>query len=403
VKIVPNITMHGVRRSAMAAVAAVSLLGLRAGAQLAPKTSLASTGPSGCAAYPIAPATGLPASSDDAEARRLIADAQEAALQGEHAAARDAFIKAAQRAPANARIAYYLGREHEALSEATEAVRQYCRYLNLAPTAPDGDEVRGRIVRLVPGSELSRVDEARANFHSGVALLERRQYVGADSMFGAIIRQLPNAAEAYFNRGLVRAARGARAPALEDFEKYLELSPAASDRVTLRAAMARFPDRVYVPAQAFTSGIIPGMGQMSTGRPLFGVAVLGAVGGAFAFGMTQHQTVEVRTFTDPFGNTYTDSLPKTGRPYFAAAAAGAAVVWIAAAFEAQHFARRSRERAESIIQRPGNHPQPARGSRQPRTGPLTSAPRVQPFVRAWPAHGVQLGVSLAVRGSAAPR
>src|SRR4030095_4145194 len=135
--------------------------------QLAPKRTLAAAAPSGCAAL-VTPANSnsTPTSGDDAEARRMISAGQEASLQGDHAGARDAFAQAAKRSPNNAQLAYYLGREHEFLSSHTDAVKEYCRYLQLSPNARDADEVRGRIVRLVPASQLAQVDEARSNFSS---------------------------------------------------------------------------------------------------------------------------------------------------------------------------------------------------------------------------------------------
>ena len=289
--------------------------------------------------------------NDDQETRRLISSGQEASLQGEHATARDAFAQAAKRSPNNADLAYYLGREHEQLSATTDAVKEYCRYLQLKPNARDADEVQGRIVRLTPRSQLALADEARANFSSGVALLERRQYIAADSMFGSIAKQLPNTPELYFNRALSRAARGERALAMEDFQKYFELSGNPSDRAAVNAAVARLQDRVFAPGQAFSSGIIlPGMGQMSTGRPVMGVAVLGAVVGAIVLGMSEKDGFEIATFTDPFGNPYVDSLPRTTKPYLAIAAATAGILWVGSAYEAMTYARRTRARAESIIQ-----------------------------------------------------
>ena len=319
--------------------------------QLAPKRTLAAAAPTGCAALITPLTTTSSAPSDDAETRRLISAGQEASLAGDHAAARDAFAQAAKRSPTHAVLAYYMGREHEFLSSSTEAVKEYCRYLQLSPNAPDADEVQGRIVRLVPKSQLAQVDEARANFSSGVALLERRQYIAADSMFGSIAARLPNTPEVFYNRALSRAARGERALATEDFQKYLELSGNPSDRSAINAAVARLQDRVFGSGQAFGSGLLlPGMGQMSTGRPFLGVAVLGAVAGALVWGMAEKQGFEVATFQDPFGNPYVDSLPRTTKPNFTIAAATAGVLWVGSALEAMTFARRTRARAESIIQ-----------------------------------------------------
>ena len=328
------------------------LAGVRTAAAqgLAPKRQLASSAPQGCAAL-IIPIANTSASSDDAETRRLLSAGQEASLQGEHTEARDAFAQAAKRSPNNAQLAYYLGREHEFLAANTDAVREYCRYLQLSPGARDKDEVQGRIVRLVPASQIAQVNEAKANFSSGVALLERRQYIAADSIFGSITTRLPNAPEPYFNRALSRAARGERGLATQDFQKYLDLSPNPAERSAINAAVARLQDRVFGSGQALGSGLmLPGMGQMSTGRPFLGVAVLGAVVGATIWGMSEKEGFEVATFEDPFGNPYVDSLPRTTRPYFVVAATAATALWVGSAVEAMSYARRSRARAESIIQ-----------------------------------------------------
>lgn len=320
-------------------------------AQLAPKRTLAASIPQGCAALVIPQATPSTTAGDDTATRRLIGVGQELSLQGEHAAARDAFAEAAKRSPNNADLAYYLGRAHEQLSASTDAVKEYCRYLQLKPSARDADEVQGRIVRLVPRSQLALADEARANFSSGVALLERRQYIAADSMFGSIVTQLPNTPELYFNRALSRAARGERAMAMEDFQKYVELAGNPADRSAINTAVAGLQDRVFGSGQALGSGLLlPGMGQMQTGRPVLGVAVLGAVAGAMVFGMAEKQGFEVATFTDPFGNPYIDSLPRTTKPNLAIAGAAAGVLWVGSAIEAMSYARRTRARAESIIQ-----------------------------------------------------
>jgi tetratricopeptide (TPR) repeat protein len=333
-------------------IAAIALFGGRGHAQgFVIKPALAASGVTGCAAFvPMRAVATNPAT--DAEAQQLIADAEAAAAQGEHVAARDAFAKAAALTPSNARIAYYLGREHEALNENTRAVREYCRYLGIQPRAADADEVRGRIVRLTPTSELARVEEAKANFRTAVELLRRRQYAAADSVFGSVAQQVPSAPEPLFNRALARAAQGDRANAMQDFEKYLELAPQAADRVTIRDMMPRLPDRVYNPSQAFVSGLaVPGLGQMSTGRPMLGVVALGAVGGAVALALRSQESTETRMYTDPFGQPYTDTVTITERPQLVAGLATAGAVWLGAALESISYARRSRARAEAIIAR----------------------------------------------------
>ncbi|MCC6318429.1 MAG: hypothetical protein IT361_12145 [Gemmatimonadaceae bacterium] len=347
---------RGCHRAAALAAALIVATATRSNAQgFQLKTALAAGGVTGCAAFEApTPTTTPPNPTAEAEAQQLIADGQDAALLGEHAVARDNFAKAATLVPSNARLAYYLGREYEALQDNTSAVRAYCRYLGLATTATDADEVRGRIVRLTPANELARLEEARANFQSGVALLRRQQYAAADSVFGAVATTVPNAPEPYFNRALSRAARGERAIAMQDFERYLDLSPRAADQGTVRAAMSRLPDRVYGPGQAFGSGLlVPGLGQMNTGRPVLGVLTLGVVGGAIGFAWRQQEKTETQTFTDPFGNRYTDTVTKVTRPRLVAGLATAGAVWLMAAIESSAYARRSRSRAAAIIARDG--------------------------------------------------
>lgn len=381
-------------------------LAMPAGAQqLAPKPALAATGPTGCAAFPF---TGPPSESsapaDDPETRRLIDQGQEAAVQGEHAAARDAFARAAELAPGNARVAYYLGREHEALRDRTAAVREYCRYLALAPSAPDAAEVRGRIARIVPASELSRVDAARASFRSGVTLLQRRQFRPADSLFGAIADELPHAPEVFYNRGLARAARGQRGSAVQDLEKYLTLAPSATDRAAVLAAMTRLQERAYSPGQAFTSGVIvPGMGQMTTGRPAIGAAVLGAVAAAVVAAFVSEERRDSVQFVDPNGQPYWSPVNRKEYPNRAVGLGVAAGLWLGAALEARSYAGRSQSRIEDILLLPrGSGANGARqsvhssGTMARATRLTTDDIRLAPFVAGGGRTRFTLGLSLAL-------
>jgi Flp pilus assembly protein TadD len=324
------------------------------GARLAPKVALAAIGPAGCQIRTTtAPVTSVASTSPrDAtdSTRRLIAAGQDAAVQGDHGAARDAFMLAKTLSPTNARVAYYLGREYEELGEIRNASTEYCRYLALVPTAPDADEVRGRVLRLTPPAEIARTDEARAQFRSGVTLLQQRQFVAADSAFGSVIRTLPAASEAFYNRGLTRAARGERAAAMADFERYLQLSPGASDQAAIRSAMARLQDRVWDASSVFLQGLIaPGVGQMATGRPIRGVLILAVGGGIAAAGLTNKSTLQTNEYRDPFGNPYIDSVQVTEHPYLLPAAGALAAVWILSALEASAFARGSLTRARGIL------------------------------------------------------
>lgn len=324
------------------------------GPKLAPKTTLAAIGPPGCTSSipPTATDGASTLSPRDAadSSRKLVSAGQDYAVAGDHAAARDAFVVAKTLAPTNARIAYYLGREYEELDEIPSASKEYCRYLALVPTAPDADEVRGRVLRLTPPAEIARTDEARAQFRSGVTLLQQRQLVAADSAFGNVIRTLPAASEAYYNRALSRAARGERASAMQDFERYMQLAPGASDQAAIRSAMARLQDRVYDASSVFFQGLIaPGVGQMATGRPIRGVLILALGGGIAAAGLTSKSSLQTNQYHDPFGNPYIDSVQVTERPYLVAAAGALAAVWVLSALEASAFARGSLAKARGIL------------------------------------------------------
>jgi tetratricopeptide (TPR) repeat protein len=294
---------------------------------------------------------GGPSTREAADSARLyISNGQDAALQGDHAGARDAFLVAARLAPSNARVAYYLGREYEDLGEHPNATKEYCRYLLLLPSAPDADEVRGRILRLTPPAEIARADEARTQFRSGVTLLEQRQLVAADSAFGRVIRTFPAASEAYYNRALARAARGMREAATQDFERYLQLSPGATDQSAIRSTMTRLQDRVWDASSVFFQGLIaPGVGQMATGRPIRGVFILALGGGIAAFGLTSKNSAQINEYRDPFGNPYTDTVQVSERPYLIPAAGALAAVWLLSAIEASAFARGSLARARGIL------------------------------------------------------
>jgi tetratricopeptide (TPR) repeat protein len=316
------------------------------GQQLAPKPALSGAALSGC------PTTSGPDSPRDesAEVRQLFSSGQDAALQGDHVGARQAFQRASTLAPGSARIAYYLGRAHEDLTERPAAIAAYCRYLALAPTGTNADEVRGRVLRLTPVQDLQRRDEARAAFRSGLTLLGQRQFQPAADAFGTAAQLVPNAPEAVYNRGLARAAAGDRRGAIEDLQRFLTTGVDAADAVQVRAVIARLQEPVPSPRTALLQGLaVPGLGQFYTGRPTRGLAALGLVAGAVILGARSRESDDVRSFTDPFGNPYTDTISVSRQPYLAGGIAVAALVWAGAAWESSQFARRMQSSGASFV------------------------------------------------------
>ena len=101
--------------------------------------------PARCASAvtPLAPV------SDSAKraARDISGRAQAASIVGDNAAASALYQQAAALDPSDASIAYALGRGYEAAGD-SRAMTAYCRFLALAPNAPEAVDVRQRIAEL---------------------------------------------------------------------------------------------------------------------------------------------------------------------------------------------------------------------------------------------------------------
>lgn len=127
--------------------------------------------PTRCAtALAQSPATAGPASaSDRAAARELAIRAQAASIQGDNAGAIALYQRAALLNPADAGVAYALGREYEVAHD-EHAMTAYCHFLTLAPGGADAADVRQRVAALAlalpPDTTVVRVAAAA----SGVRL-----------------------------------------------------------------------------------------------------------------------------------------------------------------------------------------------------------------------------------------
>jgi tetratricopeptide (TPR) repeat protein len=336
--------MHAhVRRSAIAL--ALALGTSTASAQtLAPKRTLALP-PPGCPRTVEAP----DARRDVAESRRLAAQGREAALVGDRAGAREAFRKAAALDPQDERLAYALGRADEELSDAPAATAAYCRYLALAPTGPDADDVRQRIVRLAPPGTVETARHAQESFRAGVAALDASQWAQAVAAFDATLRAVPNAPEALYDRALAQLRLGRPTDAQRDFEAYLTTPQAADDRALVLRTIDAIRRPTYAPGTAFTRGLLfPGLGQFYTDRPALGIVALGLTAGSFGAAFYQETVVRTQTFTDPFGNPYTQPVAETEHPYAIPGIAVGTTVWLLAALEARHHADASSRSAPRL-------------------------------------------------------
>lgn len=318
---------------------------------LRPKRTLTTGAAPGCELAPAA--TDQNTARDNAEARRLSAAAQEAALVGDQVAARENYVRAAALNPADERLAYDLARAHEELADTLPAIGAYCRYLSLAPAGSEARDVRARLAQLVPADARQRADDAGVAFRLGLGFLNDGQMGAAVRAFDEVVRLSPAAPEGYFNRGLARSAEGDRASALADLEVYRAAAVSVEERVETAQAIDVLRRPVYSPGVAFLRSVLPGFGQFYTARPVRGVIVLAAVAGAAGFALTEQTTTETINYVDPNGRPAPFTRTSTERQYLVPGLAAAGGLTALAALEAVLHARSS-QRGASILDLSGS-------------------------------------------------
>lgn len=348
-------TRRSLRRQLVAASSALFLLAAREAA--AQTLTLKRTFPSATAG--ICQRLPAPAPAPAArvqESRRLFSLGQEAAIVGDHKAARDLFRQAQALNESDERLAYYLGRSDEELALKDEAVAEYCRYLALAPNGGDAGDVRTRLERLTetPASRIAgnagRRTTAAARFQSGIEAADRGQLDVAERAFGDAVAQLPEAAEAYFDRGVVRVRRQDWSGAESDFERYLALRPSAEDAADVRERIGVLSRAATSPTTALAGGLVlPGFGQYYTHRPVFGALVTAAVVGGIAYGLRETERTKDTTYTDPLGNPYPGTVTYTGRYDQTTGLAIAGSALVLGALEGYLHASRTRQRALTMV------------------------------------------------------
>lgn len=181
---------------------------------------------------------------------------------------------------------------------------------------------------------------AAESFRSGIHQLRARDMAGAVAALTAAVDSAPNWADAYYNRALAYEQQGRTAPARSDFRSYLRLRPSASDR----AAVDKHMDALgRTPGQALTRGaIFPGLGQLYTGRPIFGAVVMAGVAGSTVWALQKKKSVEMHLFPGPFGGTDTVMVNVSKRPNLVAGLAVAGGLWAFSALEASLHAGNAR-------------------------------------------------------------
>ena len=347
-----------------------------AGAQLAPKRTLAGESQSACPRFPRPVA---PSREQSLESRRLAQQGYEAALVGDHPEARDLLRRAAQLDLTAEEVAYRLGREHEEVGAASDAILEYCRYLSLDPQAGNTTDVRERIARLSPQQSLTASDVSQVQFATGVSHLEAGRLEQARSAFAAVVADTPDAAPAHFNLGVVHAAMGQPRRAIADLKRYLQLDTAAKDRPAVERELARLDRQLLQPGSALGWGLaVPGGGQMYTKRRLLGAAVAATFAGSVLYAIQPKDETVTRTgILQPSGQPYTYTVVERSYPNVGLGVGVAAAAAVAGATEAYLYAKRGRE----------GMPRPAGGAR--RVGA-----EVRPIVAPGEGGGARLGAKL---------
>ncbi|MGH7720808.1 MAG: tetratricopeptide repeat protein, partial [Gemmatimonadaceae bacterium] len=222
--------------------------------------------------------------------------------------------------------------------------RELCRYLALAPSAPDVAEVRERIAALAPPATRIRSDQAEVHFRNGLELFDRGRLREAEAAFTAVVREEPNWSDAYYNRALVHVRQSEPEEAAADLERYLEKDANAADRATVRQRIAELRRRDRAPSTAFVRGLlVPGMGQMYTGRPALGALVIAGVAGAAAYALQPKEVTRTAQFQDPFGNPYEEVYTDKEYPNVAVGVGAAAAITLVGALESYLYAKRGQK------------------------------------------------------------
>jgi tetratricopeptide (TPR) repeat protein len=287
-------------------------------------------------------------------ARELAQKAQQSAILGDRAAARDQLRQAIALDPANADLAYQSARVHESTGAVEDAAFEYCRFLSLAPNAPESAEAREKVATLAASSQVKLSEKVLAPFNSGIAAYEAGRMAQAEAGFTAAIALQGDWADAYYDRALTYAARGSRELAVKDLQSYLRLKPEADDRAAVVARIESLRERPLSPASALTYGLVfPGGGQLYTGRKAVGAVVMGVTAGIALYALKtdpvqeSYQAVGKIPFTDST-YLYTDTRTVVGRPYLKAGVAGLAAIMVVSALEARVYARSLNAREQRV-------------------------------------------------------
>ena len=335
------------RRMAVAALATLlmSIAGRAQSAPASPTDALKRELPA-ATPQPLCPPSSVakpPSDAERREARDLAMRGKQSAILGDRTSARDQLTRAAALDPTDADLAYQHARALEAAGAGVDAAAAYCRFLALAPAAPEAADVRERVAAFAPPPRSAVSDGALAQFRAALAAYDARDMPTSEAAFDSVTTLEPNWADVYYDRALTRLAQRHVAAAAGDFEQYLRLKPEADDRAAVVARLETLHRATLSPSRALSLGlVVPGGGQFYTGRPTRGLLTLGAFSLGIGCAMQQRttQTMITQNAVDPWGNPYTFQSPRytTDRPCLVPGLLAAAAVAITSAYDAYRYA-----------------------------------------------------------------
>jgi len=228
-----------------------------------------------------------PTSEEQAQARVLGSNADQALILGDQARARDLLNRATGLDPFSPELAYRFGRILEDLGEADRAIDQFCRALALGAEEMGIEDIGPRLEGLVRSQEPQIPEGARGEFSRGLLQADLGELEGAAQAFGNAFQIAPDWADAVYNRGVILDRQGDVEGAVADLRQYLALRPEGTDAIAVSERIGQLQSQAPLPSPGatFTLGmLIPGMGQFYSGRALGGFTVLTLAGGALAAG-----------------------------------------------------------------------------------------------------------------------
>jgi hypothetical protein len=254
----------------------------------------------------------------------------------------------------SADLAYRRARVLEDLNRTEQAMQEYCRAIDLGVDEIGVRErdVRDRIDGLYEQIRARLPVAAQQAFVAGLIAADDTLWVDAIESFSGAIDLAPTWADAIYNRALIREYIGDLFGALVDFRAYLAVvaNPEDADALAISQRIGELEGAASVatpsPAGALALGVVPGMGQYYTGRPIMGTATLMSAGIAVAAGFMIKDITVLCLEDPPEGQACPPDLivdEITERPYLWVGIGIGAAITIAGAVEAYLTAKKARD------------------------------------------------------------